>query len=221
MQFAGRRRPVPLPDRLRRLPDVRGDVGPALPRRDRPGRGGPRRRSRSPSGATPRTTERAFRRRPLTLEHYFAAPFVVEPFRADDCTVEVDGACAVLVTSRRAGPRPAAIRRRSSPRARYRAGPRPGLDIGDHLLWDDYTRNYTSLLATTSTRRPASDPADVQLRRDLRLLHQHGADRPRRPRALRPGGVRAPSSARAAPGSADASRPTPTAACWPRATCTA
>jgi acetyl-CoA acetyltransferase len=26
----------------------------------------------------------------------------------------------------------------------YRAGSAPGLDIGDHLAWSDYTRNYTS-----------------------------------------------------------------------------
>ena len=43
--------------------------------------------------------ERAYKRRPLTLDEYLASPFVVEPFRADDCTIEVDGACAVLVTS--------------------------------------------------------------------------------------------------------------------------
>ncbi|MFA5885844.1 MAG: hypothetical protein WDA60_18480, partial [Acidimicrobiia bacterium] len=42
---------------------------------------------------------RAARARPLTLEEYLAAPFVVEPFRAADCTIEVDGECAVLVTS--------------------------------------------------------------------------------------------------------------------------
>jgi acetyl-CoA acetyltransferase len=37
--------------------------------------------------------ERAFRRKPLTLEQYLAAPYVVDPYRAADCTVEVDGAC--------------------------------------------------------------------------------------------------------------------------------
>ena len=43
--------------------------------------------------------ERAYKRRPLTRDEYLASPFVVEPFRPDDCTIEVDGACAVLVTS--------------------------------------------------------------------------------------------------------------------------
>ena len=41
--------------------------------------------------------ERAVRRRPLDLETYMSQPDVVDPFRADDCTTEVDGACAVLV----------------------------------------------------------------------------------------------------------------------------
>ncbi len=43
--------------------------------------------------------DRAFRRCPLTTESYLASPKVVDPFRAADCTVEVDGACAVVVTS--------------------------------------------------------------------------------------------------------------------------
>jgi acetyl-CoA acetyltransferase len=106
--------------------------------------------------------ERAARRRPLTLDDYLASPFVVEPFRADDCTVEVDGACAVLVTSlerARDLRHPPAVVAAGA----YRAGPRAGLDIGDHLLWDDYTRNYTSLLRDELWARSGVGPADVQL----------------------------------------------------------
>ncbi|MDE3075717.1 MAG: hypothetical protein KGJ86_09820 [Chloroflexota bacterium] len=91
--------------------------------------------------------ERAVRRKPLDLATYLDSPYVVEPFRAADCTIEVDGACAVLVSAieqaRDLRHPPAVIASGA-----YRAGPRPGLDIGDHLLWDDYTRNYTSLLAS-------------------------------------------------------------------------
>jgi acetyl-CoA acetyltransferase len=80
--------------------------------------------------------ERAYRREPLTLDQHRAEPYVVEPFRASDCTVEVDGACAVLVTSQER-----AVDLRHTPvvvaASAYRAGPRPGLDIGDHLLWED------------------------------------------------------------------------------------
>jgi acetyl-CoA acetyltransferase len=105
---------------------------------------------------------RAVKRRPLDLDAYLASAPIVEPFRADDCTTEVDGACAVLVTSRER-----ARDLRHPPVAvasgAYRAGVRPGLDIGDHLLWDDYTRNYTSLLADELFGRAGVTRADVEL----------------------------------------------------------
>ena len=106
--------------------------------------------------------ERAYRRRPLTLDDHRDSPYIVEPFRADDCTVEVDGACAVLVTSvnqARDLRHPPVVVASSA----YRAGPRPGLDIGDHLLWDDYTRNYTSLLRADLFGRANIAPGDVDV----------------------------------------------------------
>lgn len=42
---------------------------------------------------------RALRRKSISETDYFASPYVTEPFRTLDCTIEVDGACAVLVTS--------------------------------------------------------------------------------------------------------------------------
>jgi acetyl-CoA acetyltransferase len=108
------------------------------------------------------TSHRAVRRRPLDLEAYLASPYVVEPFRADDCTIEVDGACAVLVVDRalaRDLRHPPAV----VAAAEYRAGPRSGIDIGDHLLWDDYTRNYTSLLADDLFGRSGVGRGDVDL----------------------------------------------------------
>jgi acetyl-CoA acetyltransferase len=104
---------------------------------------------------------RAFRRRPLTREAYFEAPYVVDPFRGPDCTIEVDGACAVLVTSTERArdlPHPPAVIAAGS----YRAGPRPGLDIGDHLAWRDYTRNYTSWLAPDLYAQAGLGAKDVQ-----------------------------------------------------------
>jgi len=106
--------------------------------------------------------ERAYRRRLITEEEYYQAPYVVEPFRAADCTVEVDGACAVLVTSldrARALRHPPAV----IAAAGYCAGPRSGLDIGDHLLWADYSRNYTHLLAPRLYRAAGLGPADIQM----------------------------------------------------------
>jgi acetyl-CoA acetyltransferase len=108
-----------------------------------------------------RDNERAIKRQPLTLEEYLAAPLVVDPFRAADCTTEVDGACAVLVTTIERA------RDLRHPPARvaswaYRAGPRSGLDIGDHLLWRDYTRNYTTYLRDELFGRAGVTPSDVQ-----------------------------------------------------------
>lgn len=106
--------------------------------------------------------ERAYRRRPLTIDEYLAAPYVVHPYRSDDCTVEVDGACAILVTSteqaRDLAHPPAVVASGA-----YRAGPRSGLDIGDHLLWDDYTRNYTTHLREELFAAAGLQPEDVQL----------------------------------------------------------
>jgi acetyl-CoA acetyltransferase len=106
--------------------------------------------------------DRAIQQAPLDLDAYLAAPFVAEPFRVPDCTAEVDGACAVLVTTlerardlRRPPVRIAA--------AGYRAGPAPGLDIGDHLMWADYSRNYTSLLAPELFGRAGIGPGDLDL----------------------------------------------------------
>jgi len=108
------------------------------------------------------SNERAVRRQPLDLEAYLAEPLVVSPFRRSDCTVEVDGACAIVVTSlerARDLPNPPVVVASGC----YRAGPRPGLDIGDHLLWDDYTRNYTSWLREELFARAGLCPRDVQV----------------------------------------------------------
>jgi acetyl-CoA acetyltransferase len=106
--------------------------------------------------------ERAARRQPLELEAYLAEPYVVEPYRRSDCTVEVDGACAVVVTSlerARDLVHPPAVVASGC----YRAGPRPGLDIGDHLLWEDYTRNYTSWLRDELFGRAGIGQGDVDV----------------------------------------------------------
>ncbi|HEY4024820.1 MAG TPA: acetyl-CoA acetyltransferase [Candidatus Dormibacteraeota bacterium] len=106
--------------------------------------------------------ERAIVRRPLTLDEYLAAPFVADPYRAPDCTSEVDGACALLVTSldtaRQLRHDPVVVQG-----AAYALGRRSGLDIGDALLWEDYSRNYTSLLADDLWRSAGLGPDQVDL----------------------------------------------------------
>jgi acetyl-CoA acetyltransferase len=104
---------------------------------------------------------RAFRRTPLSPDDYAVSPMVVDPFRAADCTIEVDGACAVVVTSlerARDLRHPPAVVASGG----YRAGPRSGLDIGDHLRWADYSRNYTTWLADDLFRRAGVTAADVE-----------------------------------------------------------
>ncbi|MHB8463477.1 MAG: thiolase C-terminal domain-containing protein [Acidimicrobiales bacterium] len=105
--------------------------------------------------------ERALRRDPLDRDAYLAQPFVVEPFRAADCTIEVDGACAVVVSAldrARDLRHPPAVVASTA----YRAGRHPGLDIGDHLLSEDYSRNYSSDLAAELYRKAGLGPEDVE-----------------------------------------------------------
>ena len=85
--------------------------------------------------------ERAVLRTPLTLEDYFDSPWLVEPFRVADCTTEVDGACALIVTSLE---RARSLRRAPVviQGAAYVAGHRAGLDGADVFSWPDYSRNF-------------------------------------------------------------------------------
>lgn len=103
---------------------------------------------------------RAMVRKPLSPEDYWAAPYVAEPFRVPDCTVEVDGGCAVVVTTleraRDLRHEPAVI---SS--AAYGSWPRTGLDIADASLWDDMSYNYTSRIAGDLWGRAGMNPEEV------------------------------------------------------------
>ncbi len=58
-----------------------------------------------------------FYEQPITLEDHQNSRWIVEPLHLLDCCQESDGGQALVVTSPRAGPRPAAARRRSSPAA--------------------------------------------------------------------------------------------------------
>lgn len=106
--------------------------------------------------------ERAVLRKPLSYEEYLEAPMVADPFRLFDCTIEVDGACAILVT------RADLARDLRQPPVRFlsggfRLGHRSGLDAGDASLWPDLTRNYTSILADELWGQADLRPEDVDM----------------------------------------------------------
>jgi acetyl-CoA acetyltransferase len=105
---------------------------------------------------------RAAMRKPLSYEDYLDAPIVADPFRLVDCTIEVDGACAILVARAdiAAHLRQPAV---SFLSGGYRLGHRSGMDAGDALLWPDLTRNYTSLLADELWGEAGVGPGDVDM----------------------------------------------------------
>lgn len=100
---------------------------------------------------------RAVRRDPLSAADYDAAPWLVEPYKTVDCTTEVDGACAVVVTSldrARELRHPAVV----IDGAAWSTGPGSGVDIADLHHWSDWSVNCQSMLAdrlwASSGRRP-------------------------------------------------------------------
>jgi acetyl-CoA acetyltransferase len=106
--------------------------------------------------------ERALRRTPLSVEEHHAAPWVVEPFRLVDCTTEIDGACAVVVTSseraRSLAPIPVTVRG-----AAWATGAGSGLDIADPHFWPDCSRNCQAVLAERLWASSGLGPQDMDL----------------------------------------------------------
>lgn len=102
---------------------------------------------------------RAILREPLTEESYLASRWVAEPFRLPDCTTEVDGAAAVLVTSveraRDLDLTPAVISSAAWATHGF------DLDMGSSLRYDDYLRNFAGHLAAPLWKRAGLGPEDV------------------------------------------------------------
>jgi acetyl-CoA acetyltransferase len=103
---------------------------------------------------------RAMRRSEISLDEYLADRFIVEPFRTLDCTSEVDGGCAVLVTSleraRTLAVDPAVIKG-----AAWGTGFRSGLDIADLHLWPDYATNAMHVLRSRLWKSSGMRPSDM------------------------------------------------------------
>jgi len=110
--------------------------------------------------ATAQLNPRAILRKPLTLDDYFDSPLISDPFRVADCTAEVDGGCAIIVTSlerartlRRA---PIVINGGAWVTAR-----RAGLDIADMHLYPDYTLICQEVLADRLWRTSGLKASDM------------------------------------------------------------
>jgi acetyl-CoA acetyltransferase len=105
--------------------------------------------------------DRAVLRAPLTLDDYFASPYIAAPYRRPDCTSEVDGAHAVLVTSlgraRDMRQRPAVISGSAWVTAGY------DVDGGGMHLYKDMSRNFSSHLADRLWGSAGLGPSDVDV----------------------------------------------------------
>jgi acetyl-CoA acetyltransferase len=103
---------------------------------------------------------RAIQRKPLDAHSYAESPWIVDPFRLADCTVEVDGGCAVLISSldrARDMAKPPVVVASGG----YIACSGTGLDIGDQLFRKDYAHNYTAALRDDLYGRAGITAADV------------------------------------------------------------
>lgn len=105
---------------------------------------------------------RAVMRKPLTYEEYLQAPMIADPFRLYDCTIEVDGACAILMVRTDLLPdlkqKPVSMLSGG-----YLMPHRSGLDAGDALLWPGLSRNYTESLAPSLWGDAGIGPSDVDM----------------------------------------------------------
>jgi acetyl-CoA acetyltransferase len=106
--------------------------------------------------------ERAIMRDALSMDQYLESRFVAEPYRVLDCTKEVDGACALVVTSldrARHLRHPPVILRGGA----FLLGKRPGLEIGDFVAWEDFSRNFFHDLAPRLWESAGLGPKDVDV----------------------------------------------------------
>jgi len=104
--------------------------------------------------------DRAMQRKPLSVEDYLETPFIVDPFRKADCTIEVDGACAVLVTSLdegRSHAQPPVVIQGSA----WTTPKGSGLDHADLFSWPDWSRNCHDYLRERLWASANASPADV------------------------------------------------------------
>jgi len=97
----------------------------------------------------------AIYRQPITMEDYLAARWINEPLRIFDCTSEVDGACAVVVTT---AERARALRRKPVYIKGHASGSfgRPNWE-----LWEDMTVMYGAHVGKVLWERTGVGPEDM------------------------------------------------------------
>ena len=157
---------------------------------------------------------RAQMRKPMTIDDYHASRWVVEPLHLFDCCLVSNGGVAVIVTSARAGARPA-------PAAGVPARLRP-VRAGRHRRGPSASRRSTP--APPRSGEAGAAPGGHRARRRrrpraLRLLHLHRPRHPRGLRVLREGRGRRLRRRRQARPRRRRCRATPAAASSPRTTC--
>jgi len=104
--------------------------------------------------------ERAVQRKLLTVDDYLETPYIVDPFRKADCTIEVDGACALLVTSveeARSHKQPAAVIQGGA----WVTPKGSGLDHADLFRWPDWSKNCHYYLRDRLWESAGMSPRDI------------------------------------------------------------
>lgn len=108
---------------------------------------------RSHAGRNPH----ALMRDELTLDQYLASRVVADPLRVFDCSLEVDGACAmVLTTTERAADL-------KQPPVLLRGGEFTWNSGGSWNNWPDFTEMYTAKVADRFWQRFDMRPADIDV----------------------------------------------------------
>ena len=101
-------------------------------------------------------------RKPMSMDDYFGARPIVDPFGLYDICLESDGACAVLVTSAER-----AKDMRQAPvyimGGAYGGGPNQGEDLFDAIRWPDLAENYAKYIADDLWRSAGVGPRDVDV----------------------------------------------------------
>lgn len=99
----------------------------------------------------------ALMRGPLTLDDYLASPMVSTPLRVVDCSLEVDGACAIVMTTldraRDLPHEPVVIHAAA---ATYNSG-------GSWNDWPDFTTMFSAPLAAQFWRRAGMVPSEIDV----------------------------------------------------------